>query len=295
MTKVQRMRNIDPALLRAFLAVAETGGMTKAGRLLHLTQAAVSQQVKRLEELLGHQLFLRDRAGLPMTPAGERLLPRAQRLLALHDEIWALMTAPDFAGEVRLGVPLDLLARYMPPVLKSFDQAWPAVRVSLVADHSMALLAALERQELDLALTTEAACGPQGEILLDDALIWLGAPNGQAWRRTPLPLSIGDERCAFRQPVLRALADAGRDWRPVCELSNMEALCATAAADLAVTAFLASTAPERLEPVPPEAGLPPLPVFKINLYLAQRSPSTIARALAAHLRTQFAARYQRAA
>jgi DNA-binding transcriptional LysR family regulator len=57
-------RNIDTFLLRAFVAAAETGGMTTAARLVSLTQAAVSQQVKRLEEILGRQLFERDRRGL---------------------------------------------------------------------------------------------------------------------------------------------------------------------------------------------------------------------------------------
>ena len=96
--------NIDTSLLRAFVAAAETGGMTSAARLVNLTQAAVSQQVKRLEETFGRQLFERDRRGLRLTPSGERLLVRARRLLALNDEVWALMTAPDFTGEVRLGV-----------------------------------------------------------------------------------------------------------------------------------------------------------------------------------------------
>ena len=69
--------NIDTALLRAFVAAAETGGMTSAARLVNLTQAAVSQQVKRLEDTFGRQLFERDRRGLRLTPSGERLLVRA--------------------------------------------------------------------------------------------------------------------------------------------------------------------------------------------------------------------------
>ena len=65
-------RNIDTALLRAFVGVAETGGMTAAANLLNLTQAAVSQQIKRLEEAFGGELFERDRRGLRLTGAGER-------------------------------------------------------------------------------------------------------------------------------------------------------------------------------------------------------------------------------
>ncbi len=68
------LRNIDVALARAFVATAETGGMTAAGRLLNLTQGAVSQQIKRLEVLLQKELFDREHRQLTLTPEGERLL-----------------------------------------------------------------------------------------------------------------------------------------------------------------------------------------------------------------------------
>ncbi len=93
-------RNLDTALLRAFVAVAETAGMTSAANVLNLTQAAVSQQIKRLEDAFGTALFTRDRRGLTLTAAGERLFAKAKRLLALNDEIWAEMTTPVFEGEV---------------------------------------------------------------------------------------------------------------------------------------------------------------------------------------------------
>jgi DNA-binding transcriptional LysR family regulator len=287
--------NIDTALLRAFVAAAETGGMTSAARLVNLTQAAVSQQVKRLEDTFGRQLFERDRRGLRLTPSGERLLVRARRLLALNDEVWALMTAPDFTGEVRLGVPHDVVGPYMPPVLKSFDQAWPGVRVSLDCRTSVNLLRALERREVDLILTTERACAPHGETLLPDPLVWVGARDGRAWKRDPLPVSIGGEDCAFRPFAIEALNHAGRDWRPVCEISNMLAECAAVEADLAVVPLLASTVPDTLTILGAGDGLPPLPMFQINLYLPQVGASDIAVELARHIRAQFAARYRRAA
>jgi DNA-binding transcriptional LysR family regulator len=288
-------RNIDTSLLRAFVAAAETGGMTSAARLVNLTQAAVSQQVKRLEETFGRQLFERDRRGLRLTPSGERLLVRARRLLALNDEVWALMTAPDFKGEVRLGVPHDIVGPYMPPVLKSFDQAWPGVRVSLDCRTSVNLLRALERREVDLILTTERGCPSHGETLLPDALVWVGAREGRAYQRDPLPVSIGGEDCAFRPCAIEALNHAGRDWRPVCEISNMLAECAAVEADLAVVPLLASTVPDTLKILGAGDGLPPLPMFQINLYLPKVGASEVAIELARHIRAQFAARYRRAA
>ena len=97
--------NLDTFLVRTFVAVADKASMTAAANVLHLTQGAVSQQVKRLEETLGCSLFERDRRGLRLTRPGERLLGQARKLLALNDEIWAAMTTAAVKGQVRLGVP----------------------------------------------------------------------------------------------------------------------------------------------------------------------------------------------
>ncbi len=287
--------NIDTALLRAFVAVAETGGMTSAGRLLNLTQAAVSQQIKRLEDSFREPLFERDRRRIRLTPRGERLLVHAQRLLALNDEIWGLMTSPEFEGEVRLGAPHDIVGPFLPPILKSFDQAWPRVRVSLVCSTTPLLLEALEHGKVDLTLTTERTCEPGAEVLLPDQLVWVGARDGRARAQKPLPVSIGDQTCAFRDAAIKALAKAGRDWRPVCELSNMEPLCATLLADLAIAPLLASTVPDNLEAIKPDIELPALPTYYINLHLPKAGASDIAIELANHIRARFAARYPRAA
>jgi DNA-binding transcriptional LysR family regulator len=107
-------RNLDISLLRAFVAVADTGGMTAATGVLNLTQAAVSQQIKRLEDAFGHTLITRDRRSMTLTPAGERLFGAARRMLALNDEVWAQMTTPEFEGEVRLGIPSDIITTYLP-------------------------------------------------------------------------------------------------------------------------------------------------------------------------------------
>jgi DNA-binding transcriptional LysR family regulator len=213
-------RDIDISLLRAFVAVVETGSVTGAAALLNLTQAAVSQQVKRLEELFSTELFERHHKRLALKPNGERLIAHAQRLIALNDEVWGAMSAPAYAGEVRLGVPHDIVGPYLPPILKRFDQAWPRVRVMLKCTTTPQLLELLRQGGLDLTITTEQRLGRGGETLMEDDLVWAGAVNGAAHRRDPLPISLGDENCEFRPSVLKALRDAGRDWRPVCEVSS---------------------------------------------------------------------------
>ncbi len=282
-------RDIDTALLRAFVAVVETGSVTGAAALLNLTQAAVSQQLKRLEELFGTELFERHHRRLTLRPNGERLLAHAQRLIALNDEVFNAMSAPAYEGEVRLGVPHDIVSAYLPPILRRFDKAWPRVRVLLKCTTTPQLLDLLRRGSIDLALTTEQRCGPGGKALLEDELVWTGASNGTAHQRDPLPVSLGDERCAFRPIVLTALRTAGRDWRQVCEVSSMEPMLASIEADLAIAALLRTTVPHYLQAIERDRRLPRLPKFLINMYLPPARQSETAVELARHIAQEFAA------
>ena len=98
-------RSLDLTALRSFVAVADTGGVTRASSFLHLTQSAVSMQVKRLEDALGLRLLERAGRGVVLTAAGEQLLGYARRMVSLNDEAFSRLTHQDFQGEVGLGVP----------------------------------------------------------------------------------------------------------------------------------------------------------------------------------------------
>lgn len=277
-------RNLDVSLLRAFVAVVDAGGMTAAAGVLNLTQAAVSQQIKRLEELIGEEIITRDRRGMKLTGAGERLFGRAKRLLALNDEIWTEMTTPEFEGEVRLGIPSDIITTYLPTFLKGFARCYPQVQISLQSGSSARLRAELSSGKVDVVLATELACDPEGENLVMDRLVWVGARGGEAVRQRPLPVSIGCSDCAFRAPIREALQKAGIEWRSASEVTNTSAQVATVAADIAVMAWMASTVPEGLEVLGRDSGLPMLPPFTVNLYLPRDGGDHIVQELARHIR-----------
>src|SRR5271167_1461283 len=114
------MRNIDIALLRSFVAVAETGQMTSAAKVVKRSQGAVSQQIMRLERAFDLLLFERQKNQIVrLTRDGEKLLGKAHRLLAMNDTVLAEMREADFSGEARLGVPHDVVRVLMPPILRS--------------------------------------------------------------------------------------------------------------------------------------------------------------------------------
>jgi len=283
------LHNLDVALLRTFLTVVEAGGVTRAAGLLGMSQAAVSQQIKRLEGALDCGLFVREGRRLALAPAGERLLAPARRLVVQNDELLSAMRTPAFEGEVRLGVPYDIIASVVPPILRGFAKAQPRVRVSLVCEDSRVVREALRSGAVDLALTTETECGRHGETLRTDRLVWVGAMAGDAHLKDPLPVSLGAPTCAFRPVAIEALGKARRDWRAVCEVSRLEPVYAVLEAGLAVAPLLRSSVPERFEILEREARLPALPEFRVNLYvLPGLGPA--ARDLADHVRTAFSGR-----
>ena len=284
-------RDLDLTILRAFIAVVETGSVTGAARVLNRTQAAVSLQIKRLEDMLGQPLFERGHKRLTLAPAGEQLVGLAQRLVAMNDEVVDSMTTPSFEGEVRLGLPVDLIVTYAAPILRRFNAKWPGVRVSLTASNSHDLTEDLERGKLDLAMTTDIERGGRGvETLAWDDLVWVSAPGGQAHRRLPLPLAIGGRSCRFRPVLLDVLRRNGIDWRVVIEVANQDAVNATVAAGISVSALLRETVPQALEVLPESAGLPALPSFALNLRLPAGGATEFADEMARHIRAEFATR-----
>ncbi|MGC1548152.1 MAG: LysR family transcriptional regulator [Rhodanobacter sp.] len=283
------MRSIDADLLRAFVAVAETGRMTAAAKVVNLSQGAVSQQIKRLESLFDAKLFERRADAVHLTRDGEKLIALAHRLIALNDEVMSQMRGADFVGEVRLGVPHDIVGMLMPPILRAFRQAHPNVLVTLVSDTTQALRAHLRDRKIDLTLMTEPQPGNREQLLLTDRLVWVGAHGGDAGQRRPLSVALGQESCGFRASAIEALTKAGIDWRPICQVGSLEPVFATLEADMAVAPFLSRTVPDRLL-VLNNNDLPSLPLFHINLRLRSNGVSDVALELARHIREGFSKR-----
>src|SRR5215469_12981312 len=198
-------RDLDVSLLRAFIAVAETGRMTRAAKIVHITQSAVSQRILRLEALLEMKLFERQSEAARLTKDGERFMSRARRLIALNDEILGEMRGGDFVGEIKFGVPHDVVASVLPPMLRRFRREWPNVLVTLVSSTTTQLRALLDECKLDLALTTERERASRRDSLLFDHLVWVGALGGSAAKRRPLSVALGQEGCAFRASTVDAL------------------------------------------------------------------------------------------
>ncbi|MEM6309690.1 MAG: LysR family transcriptional regulator [Pseudomonadota bacterium] len=252
--------------LRSFVAVADTGGVTRAAGLLHLTQSAVSMQLKRLEETLDIALLERSGRGIALTSTGEQLLAYARRIIDLNDEVVTKLTSQDFEGEILLGVPHDIVYPYLPPVLRRFSEDLPRMRIRMVSAATRDLRKMFERGEVDAILTTEDEAGPGGEVLVQLPLRWVGAVDGNAWRQDPLPVAFCSN-CFFRAGVLRRLTDAQRDWDMIVDSKQDTAVDAAISADLAVYAAVDGNLPPQTEVIEHKGALPDPGNTRIVLYV----------------------------
>lgn len=268
-------RNLDLTALRSFVAVADTGGVTKAAGFLNLTQSAVSMQLKRLEEAVDQSLLDRSARSVSLTPSGEQLLGYARRMLQLNDEIFARMTDTGFEGEIVLGVPHDIVYPAIPRVLHLFNAEYPRTKVQLLSSYTTRLKTLFEEGKCDIILTTEDECGAGGETLIEKDLVWLGARGGSAWKSRPLRVA-SEPNCLFRRGILRALDEAGMPWEMAVDSDSTRTVEASVSADLAIYGQLAGAEPPFLEQIAHGGALPDLGSKKINLYVSdlRRSPLT---------------------
>jgi DNA-binding transcriptional LysR family regulator len=258
-------RNLDLAALRSFVTVAEVGGVTRAAGYLHLTQSAVSMQIKRLEEALGIPLFLRAARKLALSPEGEQLLSYGRRMLVLNDEALSRFSVAARRGPIRLGVPHDVVYPAIPGILRRMAQAHPLVRINLVSSFTVLMKEDFARGDLDVLVTTEVTPEAGAEVLSARPLVWIGAPDGSAWQRRPVRLGFKDT-CIFRPTAQAALDRAGIAWEMATGGESEQAVEATVAADLAISARLAGSIPEGTEIIGGDNHLPPLVEMKLALY-----------------------------
>ncbi|WP_175700638.1 LysR family transcriptional regulator [Burkholderia ambifaria] len=280
-------RNLDTSLLRTFVTVSRRSTMTAAAHALHLTQGAISQQIKRLEECFGQRLFDRSQGRLKLTAAGERLLERAEQLVRLNDRILDDMSEPVFAGVLRVGAPSDLVGTYLAGIFKAFAHHYPHVEIVLVNLASVELSAALLDGRVDIAVIEQPASEPGGECLRIEPLAWVGAVGGNAHLKRPLAVSIVSDACVFRPALFDALTQHEIAWRTVFENGDIEATKATVRMDMAVTAWLASTVPSDLQTLRPAQGLPTLPDFAVTLHLPPSGTTPLVEEMANFIRNGF--------
>jgi DNA-binding transcriptional LysR family regulator len=256
--------------LRAFVAVVDAGSLSAAAPLIHRSQSAVSVQLMKLEQALGLPVLLRGPRRLELTPSGLELLGYARRMLALHHETLDALRGPQLSGRVRLGVPDDYAGSYLTPLLRGFANRHAGVEIELVCEQSTALIPKVQRDELDLAIVSRDRPS-RGTLLAREPLVWVGAPQHEAWRRDPLPIAAYESGSLARRDALAALTRRRRRHRIVYNSSSLAGQLAAVESGLAVAALTRCSVPPGVLILGDKHGLPPLPSMEVAAFRSKAS------------------------
>jgi DNA-binding transcriptional LysR family regulator len=223
--------NLPTNLLRSFVAIVDTGSMLNASEKVFVTQSALSLQIKRLEELLQQSLFHREGRRLSLTSAGALMLDYSRKVLTLHDEAVAAVTAGQFAGPARIGMVQDFAEMLLSGLLARFAELHPEAQIYSRIAGTAELLALLENRQLDIVLGFAANNDPHA--IANAPMSWFGKP--ELLGHETVPLAVLEPPCRFREAAIRALEDAGRPYRITVETPNLTTLRAAVTAGLGVT------------------------------------------------------------
>jgi len=276
--------SLDIDLLRTFVVVAEVRTLTRAAERIGRTQSALSQQIKRLEEIVEQPLFQRTGRGVILTNPGERLLIHAQRILRLHDEAMADLSGKGLSGTIRFGCPDDYAAVFLPPLLRAFSRLHPHAFVEVICAPTPRLLEQLETHALDLAMTSEPAEAANDNIIRREALVWVGYPGLDPAHFDPLPLALSDADTLDHVAACKALDAAGKAYRIAYASSSLAGLTAVVRSGLSFAVMTQTAVPPELSILNGHATLPALPTIGITLKFDRKRPAHLIQAFADHIR-----------
>lgn len=273
---------MELAELDIFLTVAREQSVTRAAGALGRAQSNITTRIQQLEAALGCTLFTRDNRRMRLTPAGERLLPYAQRLSALAQETRQVMRDDTPTGPLRLGAMEAAAASRLPGPLARFHAQWPEVALSLRGGTTGALIAAVLGHELDCAVVAHPGEGPASMLSLDalaqglsGTWLWteklmLVLPPGHARVRGPDDLRVGSmaafpRGCTYRACAEDWLGEAATHLRMV-EPGSYHAMLACVLAGQALSIMPQSV----IDLLPEAASARVQPLRPVHSYLVQR-------------------------
>lgn len=280
------MKRLDFSQLATFVAIVDAGSITKAAASLHRTQAAISIQLKKLEEGVGKQLLNRSYNHFTLTREGEVLLSYARKILNLSEEAFNAISDEEVSGVVRFGIPDGYARVYIQNSLRQFINRFPKIRIQIKNDNSHNLYKSLHEGELDLILATRDPKESGGEIVRREKVCWVAAKDYQLDLSQPVPLALYEQGCAYRQNIVEQLNQNGKDWFVSFECQGVTGFDIAISNGLAISALAESLVKDEWRIIKPSEGLPDLGHIEIELHTIPGDISEAIRCFADELKLQ---------
>lgn len=258
-------RHLDLPLLRTLVAIAEKETFALAAQETHKTQSAITQQMQRLEEQVGAQLFEKQGRGKKLTPQGQRVLEYAKRMLALNDEVLRSVQSSSIGGTLRIGGLQDVADTVLPHLLSRVARAYPMLQIQIQIGRSEELNQMLKRGLLDLTLGTRQDSELREVIVRTSPTVWLCAASFVHDPNLPLPLILGDESSLFRRMAIESVDRHRVRWRLAYLAQSLFAVKAAIRAGLGVAARSTELLGPDMRVLGEREGLPRLPDVSYRL------------------------------
>ncbi|WP_430389897.1 LysR family transcriptional regulator [Dyella sp. 20L07] len=252
-------------LLRTMVTVADCGSFTTASARLHSTQSTVSQKVRRLEDVAGHQLLVRGKGDVRPTDAGETVLAYARRLLILNDELLDALAGADVAVTVRLGVPEDFAAGRTTQLLAAFNRKHPQVKLEVTTGLSRDLAGSYDHGELDLILIKQRRNSRESVARWPESLRWIDSAKKPALVLDPLPLVAFPPRGLYRDEMIKVVESMGRRWRISFTSSSLSGIQSAVAGGLGISLLPTRAVTSDHAVLTRRHGLPPIDTMDMAL------------------------------
>lgn len=281
------MEYLNSDLLRTFLAVSETGSVTAGAARIFRSQSAASLQIGKLEELLGHPVFVRHGRGVVLTAAGEKLLPVARDITRTLDATLRDLTSDDLHGKLRLGIPDDQTKNILSRIVAEFAQSHPQVELEVTCELSAGFPDALASSALDLAIYEVAQPQPGLEILRREQTCWMMSRHHDLLSRDPIPVALFDRDCWWRDAALAALRAMDRPFRVTYSSQSVAGVGAAIEAGIAIGLMGEASLTGELRPLGAEHGFGEMPVSNLVLGRRPGADSPSIRAMETAVRRAF--------
>ncbi|MCC3703120.1 transcriptional regulator LrhA [Rouxiella badensis] len=280
MTNANRpILNLDLDLLRTFVAVADLNTFAAAAAAVCRTQSAVSQQMQRLEQLVGKELFARHGRNKLLTEHGIQLLGYARKILRFNDEACTSLMYSDVQGGVTIGASDDTADTILPYLLSRVTSIYPKLSIDVRVKRSPFMLPMLESDEVDLAITTMTTTDHPHIVLRTSPTLWYCSADFSYPSGDSVPLVLLDEPSPYRSMAIEHLNKAGIPWRIAYVASTLSAIRAAVRAGLGVTVRPIEMMSPELRVLGEQDGLPRLPDTQYVLYKNQHCDNDLALAI----------------
>ena len=275
------MNNIPTELLRTLVAVVDHRSFTKAAHTLGVTQPAVSAQIKRLQAMLGQELFDKNIAAAALTPAGEAVVTYARRLLSINDQILQLASTPAVRRPLRLGVTGDYFSPYLPRAFANFRKRWPFRKFEIVGGTNAKHLHDMRTGELDvILLLTVDKPERDAHHSWTEEMVWARGPAPINFALDPIPLLTRGDHWMNHQMAVSELEKVGRHYEVTFVGPSILSLIAAARAGLGVIPCVRRRMINTDLVQVPESELPKMPDAVCSIYISETGDAAMLKDLA---------------